>query len=288
MEGSEKKLASRSGDRGDLPAQRPRAAAGRGFREPQSGGDARDAIGKGGRDAFYKGPIARAIVADMRSATACSKSATSPSTRPTGSIRSRRTYRGYDVYEMPPNTQGFLVLEMLNILEGFDIKSMGHNSAGLSACAGRGEADRVRGSRGVSRPIRNRFRLPLLKTLISKEYATLRRKEIDPNRAAEAIQGRRDHQAVDRCTMRRSELAPRSEQDQNFTGTRSRRHDLHDGCRRQGQLHLARFSRFIPTSDRASSPATPASCCTTGDSGFNLTRRSSGSDRARTSGRCTP
>lgn len=38
-------------------------------------------------------------------------------------------YRGYDVYEMPPTTQGFVTLEMLKILEGFDLKSMGPNSA---------------------------------------------------------------------------------------------------------------------------------------------------------------
>jgi len=39
------------------------------------------------------------------------------------------TYRGYRVYELPPNTQGIAALEMLNILEGFDLRSMGHNSA---------------------------------------------------------------------------------------------------------------------------------------------------------------
>ena len=38
-------------------------------------------------------------------------------------------YRGYDVYEMPPTTQGFAALEMLKILEGFDLTAMGANSA---------------------------------------------------------------------------------------------------------------------------------------------------------------
>ncbi|HEY7219368.1 MAG TPA: gamma-glutamyltransferase [Candidatus Binatia bacterium] len=38
-------------------------------------------------------------------------------------------YRGYDVYEMPPATQGFVALEMLKIVEGFDLKSMGQGSA---------------------------------------------------------------------------------------------------------------------------------------------------------------
>ena len=38
-------------------------------------------------------------------------------------------YRGYDVYEMPPTTQGFVALEMLKILEGFDLTTLGANSA---------------------------------------------------------------------------------------------------------------------------------------------------------------
>jgi gamma-glutamyltranspeptidase/glutathione hydrolase len=38
-------------------------------------------------------------------------------------------YRGYDIFEMPPTTQGFVALEMLKILEGFDLKAMGANSA---------------------------------------------------------------------------------------------------------------------------------------------------------------
>ena len=38
-------------------------------------------------------------------------------------------YRGYDLFEIPPSTQGFVALEMLNILEGFDIAALGHGSA---------------------------------------------------------------------------------------------------------------------------------------------------------------
>ena len=103
-----------------------------------------DAIGKGGRDAFYKGPIARAIVADMKKRDGLLDERDFADHKADWVDPISTTYRGYDVYEMPPNTQGFVVLEMLNILEGFDIKAMGHNSAGRAARAGRGQADRVR------------------------------------------------------------------------------------------------------------------------------------------------
>ena len=70
-----------------------------------------------------------------RSPTTCGaarRSSPRPTSRRTGADWVEpisTTYRGYDVLEMPPNTQGVVALEMLNILEGFDLKSMRHNSA---------------------------------------------------------------------------------------------------------------------------------------------------------------
>ena len=57
------------------------------------------------------------------------RGATWPRIAPTGSTPLSTTYRGYEVLELPPNTQGVVALEMLNILEGFDVKALGHNSA---------------------------------------------------------------------------------------------------------------------------------------------------------------
>ena len=86
-------------------------------------------IAKGGRDAFYKGPIAAAIAADMKKRDGLLDERDFADQQADWVEPISTNYRGYDVYEMPPNTQGFVALEMLNILEGFDIEALGHNSA---------------------------------------------------------------------------------------------------------------------------------------------------------------
>ena len=140
-------------------------------------------IAAGGRDAFYKGPIARAIVADMkqRDGLLDERDFAQHGADWIEPISAR--YRGYDVYELPPNTQGATVLEMLNILEGFDLQSMGYQSpAYLHALV---EAKRIAFADRAAY-VADPASVPpaVLKTLISKEYAALRRKDIDPMRAA--------------------------------------------------------------------------------------------------------
>ena len=138
-------------------------------------------IAQGGRDAFYKGPIARAIVADMRARDGLlderdftTHTADWVDTISTG-------YRGYDVHEMPPSTQGFVALEMLNILEGFDIKAMGHNSADYLHHVT--EAKKIAfADRAAYLADRGAMHKEALKTLLSKSYAAERRKEIDPQK----------------------------------------------------------------------------------------------------------
>jgi gamma-glutamyltranspeptidase / glutathione hydrolase len=166
-------------------------------------------IGTGGRDAFYKGPIARAIVADMkrRNGLLDDRDFAEHTADWVDPISTK--YRGYDVYEMPPNTQGFLVLEMLNVLEGFDLKSMGYNSPEyIHALV---EAKRIAFADRAAYLADPSFVPPsVLKMLISKDYAALRRREIKPDRAAEEfrpgmIPGGRPGARV-------------PEHDQNFTG----------------------------------------------------------------------
>ena len=88
-----------------------------------------DAIAQGGRDAYYLGSIARKIVAFSEAnggyfTMPDFEDHTSEWVEPVTT-----SYRGYDVWELPPYSQGIVALMMLNILERYDIASMGHNAA---------------------------------------------------------------------------------------------------------------------------------------------------------------
>ncbi|NOT40945.1 MAG: gamma-glutamyltransferase [Alphaproteobacteria bacterium] len=88
-----------------------------------------DLLAKGGSDAYYKGAIARTMDAyfrriggDLRYEDFAAH--TGNFVNPVGV-----NYRGYDVYELPPNTQGVAALQMLKMLEAYDLKKMGRGSA---------------------------------------------------------------------------------------------------------------------------------------------------------------
>ncbi|MEA3182090.1 MAG: gamma-glutamyltranspeptidase / glutathione hydrolase [Gammaproteobacteria bacterium] len=87
-----------------------------------------------GRDAFYKGEIARAIVAKSKSLGGTMTMEDLAATHATWETPISTNYHGYDIYEMPPNTQGFAVLEMMNILEvcaprlGMNLAALGPRS----------------------------------------------------------------------------------------------------------------------------------------------------------------
>lgn len=94
-------------------------------------------------------------------------------------------YRGYDVWELPPNGQGIATLQMLNLLEHFDIATMQPNSAEhLHLFI---EAKKLAfEDRAVYYADMDFAKVPV-KALISKEYATQRVKLIDPKRAAQSV-----------------------------------------------------------------------------------------------------
>ena len=138
-------------------------------------------IAAGGRDAYYKGEIAHKIDAYFK--------------RIGGDLRYEDfaahhgewvdplgvNYRGYDVYELPPNSQGAAVLQMLQILKGFDLKKMGSGSADtLTALL---EAKRLTYEDLARYYADPAFSNVPMKQLLSDSYADARRKLIDLSKA---------------------------------------------------------------------------------------------------------
>ena len=87
-----------------------------------------EAIAAGGRDAYYKGAIATAIVAYSRANGGFFTPEDLAAHRSTWVDPASTTYRGVEVFELPPPGQGVIALEMLNMLEGFDLRAMGRGS----------------------------------------------------------------------------------------------------------------------------------------------------------------
>ncbi|HEY3384218.1 MAG TPA: gamma-glutamyltransferase [Vicinamibacterales bacterium] len=142
-------------------------------------------IAAGGRDAFYRGSVAAAIVADIKQRQGLLDERDFAEHRSDWVEPISTTYRGHEVFELPLNTQGFVTLEMLNILEGYNLAGLGHNSAEYLHLLV--EANRI------AFADRNAYLAdagavpPAVQTmLISKVYAAERRKEIARDRAAGA------------------------------------------------------------------------------------------------------
>ncbi len=161
-------------------------AAGDVFRNPHLAGTL-EQIARGGRDAFYRGPIGRAIAEDMRRRNALLTEADFAAHHSDWVEPISTTYRGYQVLEMPPNTQGVVALEMLNILENFDVRTLGHNSAAYLHLLV--EAKRIAfADRDTWLADPGSVPPDALKRMLSKQYGTDRAKGIDPQRAAGAYQ----------------------------------------------------------------------------------------------------
>jgi gamma-glutamyltranspeptidase/glutathione hydrolase len=138
-------------------------------------------IAEGGRDAFYEGDVARTIAAYMKRqggflteedlAAHASEWVEPVSTN----------YRGYDAWELPPNGQGIAALQMLNVLEAYDLKGLGFLSAA--------HVHLFVEAKKLAFEDRARFyadpafhRIPVAE-LISKEYAAKRRERLNEKRA---------------------------------------------------------------------------------------------------------
>ncbi len=155
------------------------------FRNPDLA-DTLETIARDGREAFYDGPIAQTIDRFMRRIGGYLRAEDLASHQSTWVEPVSTTYRGYRVHELPPNGQGIAVLQMLNILEGFDLHEMGHNSPSYLHTL-------VEAKKLVFEDRARFYADPTMaevpvKKLISKAYASERRKEIDENKAATDVQ----------------------------------------------------------------------------------------------------
>ena len=139
-------------------------------------------IARGGRDVFYRGEIARVIDVFMKREGGYLSyedldSHTSDWVEPVST-----DYRGYTVWELPPNGQGIAALQILNILEGYDLRSMGFGSKEYVHYFV--EAKKLAFEDRAKFYADSAFNDIPTKTLISKNYAAQRRRLIDPRRAS--------------------------------------------------------------------------------------------------------
>lgn len=135
-----------------------------------------------GRDAFYRGSLGRTITNYVQKCGGVLSMEDMARHRSDWVAPISTNYRGYEVYEFPPNTQGITALEMLNILEGYDLHSLGYQSPEylhlLFEAKKLAFADR---DRYISDPA---FVDIPVERLLSKEYAQQQRSRINPRQAA--------------------------------------------------------------------------------------------------------
>lgn len=139
-------------------------------------------IAKGGRDAFYKGEIAQKIVDYVRKEGGFFSMRDFEDHHSDWIEPVSTNYRGYDVWELPPNGQGIAVLQILNMLENYDVKSMGFGSAEYIHTFV--EAKKLAFEDRAKFYADPDFNKLPIKGLISKTYANERNKLINPNRSA--------------------------------------------------------------------------------------------------------
>jgi gamma-glutamyltranspeptidase/glutathione hydrolase len=141
-------------------------------------------VAEGGADEFYRGELSRELVKGLRAAGGLFTEEDFAGHYAEVHAPIATTYRGHTIYQTSPPSQGFLLLEMLNLVEEFDLCSLGHNCPEVihllveAKKIAYDDRNRLAGDpRVVDWP---------LDELISKEYASRRRGEISPDRVGVA------------------------------------------------------------------------------------------------------
>jgi gamma-glutamyltranspeptidase/glutathione hydrolase len=159
-------------------------AAGDVWKQPDLA-DTLQRISDAGRDGFYKGKTADLIVAEMQRGSGLISHEDLEGYQPIWREPIHGTYRGYDIWSMPPpSSGGVLLLEMLNMLEPYDLGKLGHGSAEtlhlVIEAQRRAYADRAEylgDPDFVDVPVAN---------LIAKDYAAKRFADFDPDHATDS------------------------------------------------------------------------------------------------------
>lgn len=142
-------------------------------------------IATGGRDAFYKGDIARIIAAYMKEQGGYLSYEDLAGHQSEWVEPVSTNYRGYDVWELPPNGQGIAALQILNILEHYDIEGMGFDSSEYIHTFV--EAKKLAFEDRAKYYADPTFNTLPVAELISKSYAAKRQQLIDPNKASKRV-----------------------------------------------------------------------------------------------------
>jgi gamma-glutamyltranspeptidase/glutathione hydrolase len=138
-----------------------------------------------GRDAFYKGEIAQAIVAKSQTLEGLFTLEDFASHTSTWVTPVHTNYRGYEVYELPPNLQGVAALQMLNILEGYDLRALGPTSPKFWHLLI--EAKKLSFADLAAHLADPEFSRVPTQTMLSKKYAAKQRARIMEDRAASEV-----------------------------------------------------------------------------------------------------
>ena len=142
-------------------------------------------IGKEGRNGFYKGIVAKTISKFLKDQGGFLDEEDLQNHKSDWVNPVSTNYRGYDVWELPPNGQGIAALQILNILEGFDIQKMGFGSA--EHIHHFVEAKKIAYADRAKYYADPDFNKIPTKYLISKKYAEKRRKEIDSLKSSKSV-----------------------------------------------------------------------------------------------------
>ena len=142
-------------------------------------------ISSKGRDGFYKGSIAKTMSKFMAEQGGFLDMDDLNSHNSTWIEPVSTSYRGFDIWELPPNGQGIAALQILNIMEGFDVKKMGFGSAEYIHHFV--EAKKIAFADRAKYYADPDFNKIPTEYLISKDYANKRRLEIDPKVSSDTV-----------------------------------------------------------------------------------------------------